>query len=157
MKTRSGELWNCSQTTTAWLCHIFPAWVWARGLGTQIKFDCRWFWAFARSSSHNMAEPQHSLSGDSQSIQTDYMIGSPRHQNFINQSQLHLPGSCASPTVSPGSQEWKTEGGICLLKAVCFRSGGKDDRNRNNIRTWLQFFIQYHPAAIVTGPFCCCF
>lgn len=49
---------------------------------------------------HRVAEPRQCLNGDSRSIRTDYMIGSRRHQNFINQLQLHLPGSCASPAIS---------------------------------------------------------
>lgn len=82
------------------------------GLTIQNKFDCRQFWTCASSSLHMVAETQHSLSGDSQSIQTDYMIGSPRHQNFISQSWLRVPGSCASPTVSSGSQNEKWRGDI---------------------------------------------
>lgn len=125
MRNWSGELRKCCETSAAQLCQSPPprmhpdAVDWS-DLATQIKFDCRRFWPRARSSSpHMVVEPRQSLNGDSQSIQTDYMIGSPGHQNFINQSRLHLPGSCASPTVSAASQERRREEENMRHKRVC--------------------------------------
>lgn len=77
-------------------------------------------WVPGLASTHMVSESQQSLNGDSQSIQTDYMIGSRGHQNFINQSRLHLPGSCASATVSSASQEWRGEGeNLCKRACLC--------------------------------------